>query len=323
MQQNNTKERKLISVVIPFFNEAPILESFLLSVVEQLESTTMNYEIIAVDDGSTDATWKILSNFHHQKHQVQIKGIMLSRNFGKENALCAGLAICTGDAVITIDGDGEHPVSLIPKMVKKWINKESDIVSAVRVRRRDSSFVKAVGSKFFYALMSSLTKHDFSGITDYKLLDRKVVQAWKSLPESSFFYKGTIKWLGFYETFIPFDQAERIQGNTKWSVAALFRHAINAITSSTPIPLRFISTIGMLYFIFAVIVIIHTLYMYFYGFAITGFSTVIVILLLTGSILMFALGIIGEYLANVYVEAKSRPRYIVKSHLHLNEDLLQ
>jgi len=298
-----------ISLVIPAYNEEECVVSSLQRVHGVMSQTGESFEIILVDDGSRDRTWEKVSQL--SKQMPQLHGIRLSRNFGKEQALCAGLDKTCGDAVILLDADMQHPPELIPQMIERWRQGDADIIEAVKKHRGEEGMLSKVFAHFFYTLMGQLSGFDFSGASDYKLLDRKVVEAWQSMGERNVFFRAMSAWVGFEREKIEFEVAERVSGGSKWSRWALLGLAIKGITAFSTAPLRIIAISGFLFLGFAVLVGSNTIYQYLNGEAVTGFSTVILLLLIVSSLVMLALGIIGEYIAKIYDEVKGRPRYII------------
>ncbi|MCB2354966.1 glycosyltransferase family 2 protein [Clostridium estertheticum] len=298
-----------VSVVIPVWNEAQHLHQTLKTIAGFIRKSTKSFELIIVDDGSTDETWAELMAVCFEIPQVE--GIRLSRNFGKERALCAGLEHAKGQAVIIMDGDLQHPPELIPQMIDYWRSNTAKIVECVKKRRGKESLGYGMGAKLFYWLLQKLTRYDLHGASDYKLLDRQVVEAWVNMPERITFFRGMTAWLGFSRVQIEFDVAPRIEGTTSWKFTTLVRLALHAVVTFTSWPLSFVFIIGMMFFVGSVILGIQTLYMKLMGGAVTGFTTVILLLLSMNSMIMLGIGILGEYIAAIYDEVKGRPRYIV------------
>ncbi|RMF48501.1 MAG: glycosyltransferase [Anaerolineae bacterium] len=301
-----------VSVVIPVHNEEDCLSDSLGAIRDVMIATNERFELLVVDDGSTDGTWNVILDLHHR--WPELKGLRLSRNFGKENAICAGLSEAAGDGVIIMDADLQHPPGLIPGMIREWRNG-ADVVEAVKRDRGQESWFSRMSARLFYSLMSGLTQFDWAGASDFKLLDRKVVNAWKMLGERNVFFRGMAAWVGYTRKQLPFDVAPRVSGRSKWSRWRLAGLAIRAITSFSSVPLRIIGVAGLIFLAFAMMLGLHTLYQYFSGEAVTGFATVILLILLTSSLIMLALGIIGEYLARIYEEVKGRPRYLIRDRL--------
>jgi len=241
-----------------------------------------------------------------------IRALKLSRNFGKESAICAGLERASGKAVIVMDGDLQHPPELIPKMVALWQDGKADIVDAIKVDRGDELYINKIGAGFFYAALKKFSGYDLTNLTDYKLMDAQVVAAWLKMGERNLFFRGMSAWIGFRHAQIPFEVQKRGSGRSTMSIPRLIRLAVTAVTSFSSIPLHLVTVLGGIFLIFALIMGVQTLYMKFSGIAVSGFTTVILLQLIIGSLLMMTLGIIGEYIARVYDEVKRRPRYIIE-----------
>lgn len=299
-----------ISVVIPLYQEGNHLKETIEVIRNVLESIAEDYEMILVDDGSTDNTWSILEK--EAGSAVNIKAIKLSRNFGKESAVSAGLDAAEGDAAIIMDGDLQHPPEVIPELIDKWQSTNANIIEGIKADRGDEPVIKKIGSRIFNSFMGRFTGFDLSGASDFKLIDRSVLEAWHKLPEKSVFFRGMIAWLGFRRERVYYDVALRKHGKTKWTLLKLVKLAISAVTSFTSFPLHFITILGFLFFVFAVGLGIQTLYNKFTGMAVSGFTTVILLQLIIGSLLMIGIGLIGEYISKIYDEIKNRPRYIIE-----------
>lgn len=299
----------IVSVVIPVFNEGPQVAEHLRVISSSALSSGLSTELIVVDDGSTDSTWQEL--VHLGSHLPGLVAARLSRNFGKEAAICAGLALARGDACIIMDSDLQHPPSLIPEMIAFWRNEGWDVVEAVKNERGRESLVNKIGAQAFYRALTMLSRHDFQGASDFKLLDRKVVAAWSQLRERNTFFRGMVAWLGYRRKAIPFTVAPRAGTKTRWSFLALLRLAMVAITGFSSVPLHLVTILGIIFLVGALLLGLESLYVYFSGHALPGFTTVILLELIIGGVLMLSLGIIGTYIARIYEEAKQRPRYVV------------
>ncbi|MBQ8932366.1 MAG: glycosyltransferase family 2 protein [Ruminiclostridium sp.] len=297
----------MLSVVIPAFNEQENIPVTTERMREILSPIT-EYELIFVDDGSRDNTWKIIKELSEKDSSV--KGLHFSRNFGKEGAIFAGLKAASGDCVAVIDCDLQHPPELLPKMLDAW-NNGAEVVEAVKASRGKEGIIYKLFAKTFYRMMKNSANVDLDGASDYKLMDRKVVDALNEMPERLTFFRALSCWVGFKTEKIEFDVAPRNAGKTKWSFRKLFKYALSSITSFTNVPMQIITVSGILFFIFAIILGIQTIVNFCTGNAADGFSTVILLILITGSILMLGIGIIGYYLSKIYEEIKCRPRYIV------------
>jgi glycosyltransferase involved in cell wall biosynthesis len=297
-----------ISIVVPVHCEGQGVSAFLSGIDRVFATRHEPIEVILVDDGSTDDTWQIISAEASRRHNV--RGLRLSRNFGKEPAVCAGLDAAVGEAVFVMDGDLQHPPELMPEMLRLWA-EGYDVVDAVKSDRGKESFAYRLVTRVFYGLLKLLTGYDLGSASDFKLLDRKVVDAWTRLQEKELFFRGMIAWLGFRHATVSFVVAERANGHTRWSVFRLVHLAATAITAFSTSALQIISIIGGLFMLFAVLLAAQTLYRYLTGTAVSGFTTVILLQLIIGSLLMVSLGIIGGYMARIYSEVKARPRYFV------------
>ncbi len=232
----------IISVVIPVCKEGEYLYTALGTIRKEVDKTSEPYEIWLVDDGSPDNTWSVIQDISKQFNEL--KAIRLSRNFGKEYALRAGLESAQEKAIIVMDGDLQHPPALIPEMVRIWRQMDIDIVEAVKVSRGKESFLNKFGSKFFYTCVNQLSGYNLKGASDYKLLDRKVVDSWLQMGERSLFFRGMVAWLGFRCLQIRFTVPERVGGRSKWSLIRLVRLALTGITAFSSIPLHFVTILG-------------------------------------------------------------------------------
>ena len=282
---------------------------FLAAVRHVLEQIAIPYEIVLVDDGSSDSTWPVISS--EAKASPSVRGFRLSRNFGKEAALCAGLEKARGAAVIIMDGDGQHPASLLPEMIRMWRTTGADIVQAVKRSRGQESFSNKASALLFYVILKHFSGFDLRGASDFKLISRKAVNAWLKMKERNVFFRGMTAWMGFTTVQIPFEVAQRSKGQSTWSYLRRLKLAITGITAFSSLPLQFVTFAGGLFLVFSIIVGAQTLYLKLSGQAVSGFTTVILLELIIGSCLMISLGIIGEYLARIYREVKGRPRYLV------------
>jgi glycosyltransferase involved in cell wall biosynthesis len=311
-------ETPTISVIIPAFNEETGIAHAIDEIKNILSGCHVNYELIIVDDGSKDNTYQEVCRINHTDDRV--KGIRLSRNFGKESAIYAGLEAATGDAIITIDADLQHPPALSPQMISSW-QQGAEIVHAVKLDRSTDSRVARLRASIFNNTLKFLGGIDITNSSDFKLLDRVVVDILTTqLHEKGRFYRGLTNWVGFKQLSIPFTVEERNAGTGKWSLYSLIGLAITAIVSFTSLPLRIITLLGLVTFVFGAIVATDALYSWYQGEAISGFTTTIISILIIGSFIMISLGIIGEYLAKIYDEVKNRPIYIVGARTGLNDE---
>jgi len=246
------------------------------------------------------------------ENRADITVAKLSRNFGKEAALTLGLERCDSDAVIIIDSDLQHPPSLIPAMIQEWENG-ADIVDGVKIKRQKESFLNKIMGMSFNKIISTLSGMDFADSSDYKLLDRKAINILNSIEEKNRFFRGLTNWIGLQHSKIEFKVEHRKSGKTKWNWFKLFQLSINAITSYSSKPLQIVTILGIISFIFSIILGVQTLWNKFFGGAVNGFTTVILIILILCSIIMLSMGILGIYLAKIYNEVKNRPLYVVDS----------
>ncbi len=306
---SDAREQPLLSIVMPVFREGASLSAFVADVRSALKQSNRPYELVLVDDGSPDDTWKVITT--EAKGCQALRGLRLSRNFGKEAALCAGLEYAQGDVVIVIDADGQHPPSLIPEMVRMWQASGADIVEAVKRRRGRESLSSKLGAKLFYFILNKLSGFHFKGASDFKLMNRKAVDAWLKMHERNVFFRGMTVWMGFTTVQIPFEVVPRWAGKSAWSVFKRLKLALTGITAFSSFPLHLVTFAGVIFLGLSVLLGIETLYLKLTGRAVSGFATVILLELIIGSLLMISLGIIGEYLARIYEEVKGRPRYIV------------
>lgn len=297
-----------ISVIIPFYNESAQIPVTLEHVEQILKANGISYEIVAIDDGSTDGSDQVLKDEARARAEVRV--IALSRNFGKEAALCAGLDIAKGDAVIVMDGDLQHPPRYIPEMIRLWQEGYKVVEGVKATRGKESTFAKNKAN-FFYKLFARFSGYNLTNASDFKLLDRQVVDEWKKLRERDTFFRALSAWLGFKRTTFPFDVAERTTGDSKWGSLKLVKLSINAITSFSARPIYAIAIVGVILLLLFFILAIQTLVTYFLGKSIEGFTTVILLQLLIGGGTLSGLGLIGIYIGRIFDEVKDRPRYII------------
>ncbi|MDD3173646.1 MAG: glycosyltransferase family 2 protein [Herbinix sp.] len=306
--QNRSAASKL-SLVIPVYQEGSHIRSSIGVIEKVLIDNNITHEFILIDDGSKDNTWDEIKKLAENNQYVT--SLRLSRNFGKESALCAGLEYADGDIVLVMDADLQHPPQVIPEMVKAWLEEGYDVVEGIKSSRGKEKSLYKLCAKFFYYIIYKTSDINLGKASDFKLMDRKVIEAWKEMPERAIFFRGMTAWLGFDRKQISFDVAERVNGKTKWSFFHLVRLAMNAITSYTSVPLHCITVLGIIMFFGAILLSIQTLYMKLAGKATSGFTTVILLQLIIGSSIMISLGMIGIYLTKIYKEVKSRPRYLI------------
>ncbi len=306
---NKSKTQFAISIITPFLNESEVIDIYFQKLIPALEKTTKNWEIICVDDGSSDDTGKQLVAYTKQNSRIKL--ITFSRNFGKEAALTAGFDHALGDAVIPIDADLQDPPELIEKLVKKW-QEGYLVVDAVRQTRADSLFKKVTAS-IFHSFIHFLTNGKIPAhVGDFRLIDRKALEAIKSMSEKTRYVKGVVPWVGFKRTQIKYARPGRKVGETKLSFLKLFKLGCDAIFSFSSKPLKVWLYMGLMLsfisFIYACFLIGRTL---MYGVDLPGYTSIMVAVLFMGGIQLVSLGVIGEYVARIFKEVKNRPIYIV------------
>ena len=313
---------KLISIVIPCYNEEGNIDALYDSLEKLVESkssvadTEVNladydWEFIFVNDGSRDRTKQKILDLHAGDPRVRL--VSLARNFGKENAMLAGLDYSRGDAVIIMDADLQHPVDVIPEMVKLWEEGYQDVYGQRKTRGSESRMHKWMALRYYSLLDSVGDTPTLPNVGDFRLLDRKAVNALISMRESQRYTKGLYCWIGFKKAGVPYETAERHAGKSSFGARRLFRLGIAGITDYTTMPLRLASVMGLLVslaaFAYMIFIIVRTI---LYGEPVTGFPTIVCLILFLGGIQLLALGIIGEYIARIYKESKHRPPYIVE-----------
>lgn len=310
----------LLSLVVPLYNEAAHLETTLPVILGHLDALGCGYEVVLVDDGSPDGTWQTICLLG-ERHAV-VRGVRLSRNFGKEGAVSAGLRYARGQVVAVMDGDLQHPPELLAQMLEIWRGGGADVVEAVKVRRNDESLVRTLGGRIFNSLYTRMTGYNLSEATDYKLMDRRVVDEFLKLGETRIFYRGMIAWLGFRHATIGFEVPAGVGRGSVWSMAGLARYALTSLTSFTSAPLHIVTLLGLFTLATSFLLGAWTLMLYATDNALAGFSTIIVVQLFGNSIVMLSLGVIGEYLGSVYQESKRRPRFVVSETIGKDAALL-
>lgn len=298
----------LMSVVLPAYNEELMLEKACKTISEILKKAGINYELIFVDDGSTDSTWEKIEKM--TAAQKQVVGIHFSRNFGKEAALFAGMAQAAGDVVVVMDCDLQHPPELLLKMYKLW-QDGYEVIEGVKISRGKESFFHKKSAGFFNRIMSKITGLNMQNASDYKMMDRKAVDSILSMPERNMFFRATSTWVGFKRTQIAFEVQEREAGESKWTLRKLIKYAFNNIVAFTTVPMQFVTIAGAVCLIFSVLLFIYSIVQYALGNAVEGYTTLLIVMLFIGSTVMLSLGVIGYYISKIYEEVKKRPRYIV------------
>lgn len=308
-QQAIQNKSVFISCVVPVFNEEANVELFFSKLQESLRALTNRFEIIVVDDGSRDSTVEQLMKLPESYH---VKFIAFSRNFGKETALTAGLEHCSGDVAIIMDADFQHPLETLPEFLRLW-GEGYEMAYGVRKNRDNESHVKRHFAHLFYWLMEKMTKIDMpSNAGDFRLVDRKVIDALNQFQERTRFMKGLYAWVGFKKIAVPFDVQERQAGTSSWRMSKLLELAITGLTSFSDIPLRIWGFVGFVVSTIALIYAIYFLtYTLMYGADLPGFPSIIVAVMFLGGVQLLSIGIMGEYIARIFTEVKQRPKYLV------------
>ena len=298
----------MLSVVLPSYNEEKMIPVACARLGEILGGAAIDYELLFVDDGSKDATWSEIQRC--AAADPHVVGVHFSRNFGKEAAMFAGLETAKGDCVVVIDCDLQHPPEKIVEMYRLW-EQGYEVVEGIKADRGEETGFHKFAANSFYSLISRATGMDMASSSDFKLLDRKVVDTLNSLPERNVFFRALSFWVGYRKAEVSYCVQERTVGESKWSTKALVKYAITNITSFSSAPLHLVTGMGVLTLLVALVFGIISLVQKITGVALGGFTTVILLLLFIGSMLMISLGIIGFYLARIYDEIKGRPRYII------------
>ena len=297
----------MLSIIIPAYNEELNVSLAAETVNILMNSNLIESEIIFVDDGSKDNTYDAICQAANKYHNV--KGMSFSRNFGKEAAIFAGLEASKGDCAVVLDCDLQFPPEKIIEMYNLWLDGY-EVVEGIKTNQNGSIMYKLF-AKSFYKIMSRFVGCDMQETSDFKLIDRKVINALLSLPERNTFFRALSFWSGFNSTKVEFKVENRVNGKSKWNLTKLIKYAVTNITSFTTAPLQAITVFGLVLLCFMFVLAVETLVRYICGYNAEGFTTVILLLLLIGGALMMALGIIGYYIARIYEEVKGRPKYIV------------
>ncbi len=310
--------RPTISIVVPMHNEEAGVDAFFARVVGVLESMGERWEIVCVDDGSRDRTFDALAQAHAR--DARIKVLRLSRNFGKEAALSAGLAHARGEAVVPIDADLQDPPELIPALFAKW-REGYDVVNAARTSRKGETWFKKASARAYYRLFELVSPIRLARDTgDFRLLGRPVVDALNRLPERSRMMKGLFAWVGFRQAYVPYERPPRFAGCSQWSYGRLCKLALDGLTSFSSWPLRIWSfvgaTIAVLAFAYAMFLVVRTLAQ---GVEVPGYASLMVVVLFVGGVQLVGLGVLGEYLGRVFEEVKDRPLYLIMDRRGIGE----
>ncbi len=313
----------MLSIVLPAYNEEQNISNTAAVLSKLLEENGIEYELVFISDGSRDGTFAEIQK--EAAANACVKGAEFSRNFGKEAAIFAGLEMAQGDAVIVMDCDLQHPPSVIPEMWRLW-QEGAEVVEGIKRSRGKESFGYKLSAGLFYKIMSRLIKLDMNASSDFKLLDRRVVEVLLLLPERNTFFRALSFWTGFRTVPVYYEVQERQFGESKWSFWSLMKYAVTNVTSFSTLPLQMVTVMGVISILFSIVLFIQTLAKFLSGTAVEGFTTVILLILIIGGFLMLSLGIIGHYLARIYEEVKGRPRYIIRrvtERCERNDDIIR
>jgi len=304
--------RKIVDIIIPCFNESEVIDIFITEtkkIINKMEKYEFNF--IFIDDGSKDNTLELLKKYSYENENINY--ISFSRNFGKEAAMYAGLKNSTGNYVVIMDADMQNPPSLLPEMIKAVDIEGYDCCSGNRTRNGDP-YLRTFFSRKFYKLTNKISEVNMpDGAGDFRIMNRQVVNAILAMSEVQRFSKGIFSWVGFNTKWLYFDNVERAAGESKWSFWKLFKYAIDGITSFSTFPLKIVSLAGIIIslsaFLYLIYVVISTIMV---GIDVPGYATIVTLLLFIGGIIILSCGILGEYIARIYIEVKNRPIYIMK-----------
>ncbi len=302
-----------LSVVIPSYNEERMIPKTAETISALLRREKIPYQLIFVDDGSKDDTWKEIEEVAVKDEYIT--GIHFSRNFGKESAIFAGLASARGDCCAVMDCDLQHPPETLVQMYRLW-EQGYEVVEGVKRSRGKENPLHRASAGLFYKLISKAVKIDMSRASDFKLMDKKAVDALLNMPERNAFFRALSSWVGYESATVEFDVQERTEGESKWSAWSLIKYAVTNIAAFSAVPMQLVTIAGLFVFLMGLVVGIQTLVKYFSGHAVEGFTTVILLILFVGSVIMISLGIIGYYISKIYEEVKGRPRYLISKKIH-------
>lgn len=303
----------MLSVILPAYNEQQMIPKTAQVLGELLGREEIPYQLVFVNDGSRDNTWAEIEKA--ASLDPGVTGIHFSRNFGKESAILAGLANAKGDCCAVMDCDLQHPPETLVAMYRLW-EQGYEVVEAVKRSRGKESALHKASAGLFYKMISKAVKIDMSRASDFKLMDRRAVDALLSMPERNAFFRALSSWVGFSSTSVEFDVQERTEGESKWSTWSLVKYAVTNIAAFSAVPMQLVTVAGCFVFLMGIILGVQTLVKYFAGHAVAGFTTVILLILLIGSIIMISLGIIGYYISKIYEEVKGRPRYLISKKIN-------
>ena len=304
---------KKISILVPCYNEEQVLPLFIAALKPTISNSHYEWEVILIDDGSSDATLSIMQHAHEEN--AQINYLELSRNFGKESALLAGLDSMTGDAVIIMDADLQHPVSVIPELIKQWEAGYDDVYARRLTRGKESVMRHILTRCYYHLLQTSSSINVYPNVGDFRLLDKSCISALRTMRETNRYTKGMYAYIGFKKTYVDFVQEERAAGNSKWGFWKLFRLAMNGLLSSSIKPLQISTKIGLTV---SFVAFLYLIYVFFkallYGDPVRGYPTIIIAILFLGGLQLISIGMLGEYIGRIFYESKHRPSYFIRTY---------
>jgi len=299
----------MLSVIIPAYNEEKCIKRAYAAIHSLLVENHIEGEFIFIDDGSQDQTYEMITELSSEKENIV--GLHFSRNFGKESAISAGLAAAGGDCAVVIDCDLQHPPEKIIEMYRLW-EQGYEIVEGIKNERGQEKKMHSIGAKLFYSVISRMAGFDMANSSDFKLLDRKVIDVLNKMPERGFF-RAISYWVGYNKATVEYDVKARVDGESKWSTKGLIKYALSNISSYSTAPMQIVTALGLVMLFISVVFGVWALVDKIIGRAIEGMTTVIIITIFIGSIIMISLGVIGYYIARIYEEIKGRPKYIISS----------
>ena len=305
-----TTEARKISIVVPVFNEAANIPVLYQELSSQLSSLPYSCEFVFVDDGSTDGSLQVIKELAKQNDNVYF--VELSRNFGHQYALKAGLDVSNGDCVVSMDCDLQHPPEVVLKLIKKW-EEGYDVVYTRRHPNKNISWLKKKTSSFFYALMDKISDLKLeSGTADFRLMNRNVLDAFAHLNESELFIRGLVKWAGFKQTAVEYEPRERYSGQTKYNLKKMLSFAFRGITAFSVRPLQMIAYLGIFLFLISMILVPYALISYAMGKTVSGWTSLMISVIFFGSLQLLMTGVLGLYISKLVIQSKQRPHYFIR-----------
>lgn len=310
--------KKKLSIIVPMYYEEEVAYEFYNRLKNVVKKIDFDYEMIFINDGSQDNTLMILKSIANEDSNVRI--IDFSRNFGHQVAVTAGILNCKGDLAVVIDADLQDPPELIVDMIEEW-KKGFDVVYAKRKTRKGESKFKLVTAKYFYKILSNLADIEIPRDTgDFRLIDKKVIESFKEMPERNRFIRGMISWVGFKQTFVEYNRDERFAGETKYPLKKMIKFATDGIISFSSKPLKVMSSLGILTLFVSFIILIYSIVSKLYGNTSSGWTSIMCVLVFFSGVQLVSLGIIGEYIARIYDESKNRPLYLINEMVNFKQE---